>query len=118
MKRLKTKVHYCGGSIPVPSHLQKGTIEIKDGLFFLKAKGKTPKHTVDMSIPLTHIKKATPVEKKYYSSVGYFIKVEYISHNGNKEDIELEIRCFIRRGRTQALMNWWAEALSPAMNHT
>ncbi len=113
MKKLKTKVHYCGGSIPVPSHLQKGTIEIKDGLFYLKAKGKTPKHTVDMSIPLANIKKATPIEKKYYSSVGYFIKVEYISNNGDEEDIDLEIRCFIRRGRTQALMNWWAETLNP-----
>ncbi len=113
MKKLKTKIHYCGGSIPVPSHSQKGTIEILDGLFYLKAKGKTPKHTIDMSIPLANIKKVTPVEKKYYSSVGYFINVEYISNNGNEEDIELEIRCFIRRGRTQALMNYWAENLTP-----
>jgi len=112
MKKLRTKIHYCGGSIPVPSHLQKGVMEIKDGQFLLKAKGKTPKHTVDMNIPLANIKKVTPVEKKYYSSVGYFIKIEYISNSGNEEDIELEIRCFIRRGRTQALMNYWAKNLT------
>ena len=114
MKKLKTKIHYRGGSIPVPSHLQKGTIEIKDGLFYLKAKGKTPKHTVDMIIPLANIKKATPVEKKYYSSVGYFLHLEYQDDCGKEQDIELEIRCFIRRGRTQALMNWWVERLCPA----
>lgn len=112
MKHFKTKIHYCGGSIPVPSHLQKGTIEIKDNAFRLIAKGKSEKHTVDIRIPLDHIKKAVPVEKKYYSSVGYFLHVEYLDGNGKEENIELEIRCFIRRGRTQALMNYWAEELS------
>ena len=112
MKSLKTKIHYCGGSIPVPSYLQKGTIEIKDNAFHLMARGKSAKHTVDIHIPLNNIKKATPVEKKYYSSVGYFLHVEYLDNRGREQDIELEIRCFIRRGRTQALMNYWAENLS------
>ena len=112
MKNFKTKIHYCGGSIPIPSHLQKGTIEIKDNAFRLIAKGKSEKHTVDIRIPLDHIKKAVPVEKKYYSSVGYFLHVEYLDNSGKEQDIELEIRCFIRRGRTQALMNYWAEELS------
>ena len=112
MKNFKTKIHYCGGSIPVPSHLQKGTIEIKDNAFCLLARGKSEKHTVDIRIPLDQIKKAVPVEKKYYSSVGYFLQVEYLDRSGKNERIELEIRCFIRRGRTQALMNYWAGKLS------
>ena len=112
MKSLKTKIHYCGGSIPVPSHLQKGTIEVKDNVFRIIAKGKSTKHTVDIHIPLNNIKKATPVEKKYYSSVGYFLHVEYLDNHGKEENIELEIRCFIRRGRTQALMNHWAKNLT------
>jgi hypothetical protein len=112
MKKIKTRIHYCGGSIPVPSHFQKGTIEIKDNAFHLAAKGKSAKHSVDIRIPLKHIIRATPVEKKYYSSVGYFLHVGYLDGSGNEQDIELEIRCFIRRGRTQALMYYWAEELS------
>lgn len=112
MKKIKTKIHYCGGSIPVPSHLQKGTIEIRDNAFHLMARGKSEKHSVDIRIPLKHIISATPVEKKFYSSVGYFLHVEYLDASGNEQGIELEIRCFIRRGRTQALMNYWAEELS------
>jgi hypothetical protein len=111
MKKIKTKIHFCGGSIPVPSHLQKGTIEIKDNAFHLTARGKSAKHTVDIHIPLDHIIKATPMEKKYYSSVGYFLRVQYLDASENEQYIELEIRCFIRRGRTQALMNYWAEKL-------
>ena len=76
------------------------------------AKGKSAKHTVDIHIPLNNIKKATPVEKKYYSSIGYFLHVEYLDNRGKEQNIELEIRCFIRRGRTQALMNYWAENLT------
>ena len=115
MKKLKTKVLYCGGSIPVPSHLQKGTIEIKDNAFCLRARGRTGKHDIDISIPITNIKRVLPEEKKFYSSVGYFLHVEYVSDSGKDEDIEMEIRCFIRRGRTQALMHLWVEMLSPKM---
>ncbi len=112
MKKFKTKVLYSGGSIPIPSHLQKGIIEIKDGSFCFRARGKTAKHTIDVSIPLINIKRVIPEEKKFYSSVGYFLRLEYLGDNGKDEEIEMEIRCFIRRGRTQALMNHWAEMLS------
>ena len=114
MKKLRTKVHYCGGTIPVPSHMQKGTIEIKNRSFCIIARGKSAKHSLDIQIPLENITKAVPVEKKYYSSIGYFLHLEYQDDGGKEQDIELEIRCFIRRGRTQALMNWWVERLYPA----
>ena len=113
MKKIKTKVLYCGGSLPVPSRLQKGTIEIKDGAFYFRTSGQSAKHSIDIRIPLANIKRVIPEEKKFYSSVGYFLRVEYLGDNGKNEEIEMEIRCFIRRGRTQALMNLWVEMLSP-----
>ena len=112
MKNIKTKILYCGGSLPVPSHLQKGEIEIRDGLFCFRAKGKSPDHTLDIRIPMADIKRVIPEEKKFYSSVGYFLRVAYVGDDGRDEEIEMEIRCFIRRGRTQALMNHWVEMLS------
>ena len=111
MKKWKTRVFYAGGSIPVPSYLQKGTIEIRDGAFCFRAGKKIEKHTIDIRIPLTDIKRVIPVEKKFYSSVGYFLHVDYLGDKGREESIELEIRCFIRRGRTQALMHLWVEML-------
>jgi hypothetical protein len=113
MNRLKTRVFYSGGTIPVASHQQKGTIEIKNGSLCLVARGKSERQTVDIMIPLANIKSVTPVEKKYYSSVGYFLRIGYLDDRGRDEEIELEIRCFIRRGRTQALMNFWVETLCP-----
>ncbi len=113
MKKIKTKVLYCGGSLPVPSYLQKGIIEIKNGSFCFRAGGQSAKHAIDIRIPMANIKKAIPEEKKFYSSVGYFLRVEYLGDSGKNEEIEMEIRCFIRRGRTQALMNLWVEMLSP-----
>ena len=113
MKKIKTKVLYCGGSLPVPSRLQKGIIEIKNGSFCFRARGQSEKHSIDIRIPIPNIKRVTPEEKKFYSSVGYFLRVEYLEENGKNEEIEMEIRCFIRRGRTQALMNLWVEMLSP-----
>lgn len=113
MKKLKTKIFYCGGTIPVASHQQKGTIEIKDGSFYIAAMGKSPRHALDISIPLSNIKTATPIEKKYYSSTGYFLTIGYLDNKGKHEEIELEIRCFIRRGRTKALLKFWVETLLP-----
>ncbi len=112
MKNLRTKIIYRGGSIPVPSYLQKGEIRIKDGLFCVKARGGKSDHSIDLSIPLKQITKAVALEKKYYSSVGYFLLVEYLDEKGTGQTIEMEIRCLIRRGRTQALMNLWVEMLS------
>jgi hypothetical protein len=113
MKKIKTRVYYCGGSLPVPGRLQKGIIEIKNGAFCFRTKGHSAENAIDICIPMADIKRAIPEEKKFYSSVGYFLRVEYLGDKGKNEEIELEIRCFIRRGRTQALMNLWAEMLSP-----
>ncbi|SPD75653.1 hypothetical protein PITCH_A700023 [uncultured Desulfobacterium sp.] len=113
MKKLKTKIYYSGGTIPVASHQQKGTIEIKDGEFYIVAMGESPGHVLDISIPLSNIKAATPIEKKYYSSTGYFLRIGYLDDKGKYEEIELEIRCFLRRGRTKALLKFWVETLSP-----
>ena len=95
MKKLKTKVIYHGGSIPVPSHLQKGIIELKDDQFRFIAKGKSDKYNIHMSVPLGYIKSAIAEERKYYSSVGYFLILKYLDDKGKEQILELEIRSFV-----------------------
>ena len=112
MKKLKSKVLYHGGSIPVPSHLQKGLIELDEGLFHFTASGKSPKHNIQMAIPLDRIKSAKAEERKYYSSMGYFLVIEFREENGKDQVLDLEIRSFVRRGRAQAISRLWAEILS------
>lgn len=112
MKRLKSKVIYHGGSLPVPSYFQKGKIEIKEGAFHFHTRGESLKYPIDINIPIANIKSAVAEEKKYYSSVGYCLIVRYIDKNGKEENLELEIRSFGRRGRAQAISQLWAEALA------
>ena len=112
MKVLKSKVIYHGGSLPVPSYLQKGEIELKEGSFHFSTKGKSLKYPIDICVPITHIKSAVAEERKYYSSIGYFLIVQYIGNREKVEKLELEIRSFGRRGRTQAISQLWAGALS------
>jgi hypothetical protein len=112
MKRLKSKVIYHGGSIPVPSHLQKGIIELKDNRLHFTAKGDSEKYNIRMAIPVGHIKSAITEERKYYSSVGYFLVLKYLDDKGKEQILELEIRSFVRRGRAQYFAKQWAEILS------
>ena len=112
MKKLKSKVIYHGGSLPVPSYLQKGEIELKEGAFHFYTKGKSLKYPVDISIPIANIRSTIAEERKYYSSVSYFLIIQYVGNREKEEKLELEIRSFGRRGRAQALSQLWAEALS------
>lgn len=112
MKELKSKVIYHGGSLPVPSYLQKGEIQLRNGSFHFYTKGKSLKYPIDVSVPIANIRSAVAEERKYYSSIGYFLIIEYINNHGEKEKLEFEIRSFGRRGRAQAILQLWAEALS------
>ena len=114
MKKMKSKVIYHGGSIPVPSYLQRGEILLDDGILFFNAVGREPRYSIDLSIPLEKISGARAEERKYYSSVGYFLILEYEDEKGDKQELELEIRAFLRRGRALAISQWWAENLSQA----
>lgn len=112
MKKLKSGVIYHGGSIDIPSHLQKGVIRLDNGVFSFEAKGKSPVFNIDIRIPEEDIISAKTEEHKYYSSVGYLLILEYLDNHGIKQKIELEIRSFIRRGRAQAISRLWAEILT------
>jgi hypothetical protein len=112
MKKLKTGIIYHGGSIPVPSYLQKGTIELRDQRLLIQARGKPSHPVIDLAIPLEKLHRAAAEERKYYSSVGYFLVLEYIDEKGEDANLELEIRSFVRRGRAQALARYWAESLT------
>ena len=112
MKKFKSKVIYHGGSIPVPSHLQKGIIKLKDDRFQFLAKGKSEKYNIRMAISVGHIKSAIAEERKYYSSVGYFLILNYLDDKRKEQILELEIRSFVRRGRAQYFAKQWAEILS------
>jgi hypothetical protein len=65
-----------------------------------------------MSIPVGRIESARAEERKYYSSVGYFLVLEFLDQEGKKQALELEIRSFVRRGRAQAISRLWAETVS------
>ncbi len=111
MKKLKSGVIYHGGTLPIPSHLQKGTLKLEAGTLRLLARGKDPRFDVDLRIPLDRIENAAAEERKYYSSVGYFLLIDFRGEDGEANRVDLEIRSFIRRGRTQALCRHWADLL-------
>ena len=112
MKKIRSRVLYHGGSIPVPSHLQKGHIRLEEGLFHFTASGKSAKYDIRMTIPVDRIESAKAEERKYYSSMGYFLVITFRDREGKEGTLELEIRSFVRRGRAQAISRLWAETLS------
>jgi hypothetical protein len=112
MPSLKSKVIYHGGSLPVPSRLQKGLIQLEAESLHVTAKGETRRYDLDLHIPLDRITRVRAEERKYYSSVGYFLVIEYAGDGERPERLELEIRSFVRRGRAQAISRLWAETLS------
>lgn len=112
MKPLKSGVIYQGGTLPIPCRLQKGTVGLEEGALRLLARAKDPRFDLDLRIPLDRIERAAAEERKYYSSVGYFLVIDFRGEDGAPARVELEIRSFIRRGRTQALCRHWAEVLS------
>jgi len=112
MKKIKSRILYHGGSLPIPSYFQKGKIILKGEQFEISAKGKEPKYDIHIKIPLNNIQTVSAYEKKYYSSTAYMLKLEYLDSDGRKEDIDLEIRSFGKRGRARAISQNWAKTLS------
>jgi hypothetical protein len=111
MKSLKSKIIYQGGTLPVPSRLQKGIIRIQGDRFLLRCPQENPLYDLDLNLPLTRILSAQARERKYYSSVAYLLIVDFLDQQEQRQTLELEIRSFIRRGRAQALSRFWAELL-------
>jgi hypothetical protein len=112
LKKLKSKVIYHGGTIPVPSHFQKGLLESRDGILHFLAKGKSEQYDIHLSIPLSSLRAVEAEEKKYYSSTGYFLHIQFADTQNALQKLEIEIRCFGRRGTAQAVARLWQETLT------
>jgi len=111
-KIYKSRILYHGGSLPIPSYFQKGKIRLEDGQVEIFAKGKEDKYSIHLAIPVENIQRASAYEHKYYSSTAYMVKLEFEGKNSEKEDIDLEIRSFGKRGRARAISQFWAKTLS------
>lgn len=98
--------------MPVPSYFQKGKIKLEDGQIEISVKGKEKKYDIYLTIPLENIHTVSAQENKYYSSTAYMLRLEFTGRDGKKEDIDLEIRSFGKRGRARAISQFWAKTLS------
>ena len=104
---LKSKVIYFGGSLPIPSHHQKGTLAFENDVITFRAGDE-----IDLVIPLKRLRGVKKEVVKYYSSIGYFLRIEYEDERGQPQHLMLEVRSFIRRGRTLYKTRRWVEELS------
>ena len=111
MKKYKSRILYHGGSLPVPSYFQKGKIRLADGIVDISAKGKEDKYSIHLNFPVENIQSVSAYESKYYSSTAYMLKISFTGTDGKQEDIDLEIRSFGKRGRAQAISQFWAKTL-------
>ena len=98
--------------MPVPSYFQKGSITLEGDQLDIFAKGKEDKYNIHICIPVKNIRNVSAYENKYYSSTAYMLKLEFNDRDGKKEDIDLEIRSFGKRGRARAISQAWAKKLS------
>ncbi len=114
MKKIKSRILYHGGSLPVPSYFQKGKIKLEKDRIEISAKGKEARYDIHITIPLDHIYKVSAYENKYYSSTAYMLKIEFEGSDKKKETIDLEIRSFGKRGRARAISQFWAKTLMNA----
>lgn len=104
---LKDKVIYFGGSLPIPCRYQKGVLALEDGVVTFRAGEE-----IDLAIPLTSLKEVRMEEVKYYSSIGYFLRLEYEDDNGQLQHLVVEMRSFVRRGWALYKARRWVEELS------
>jgi len=51
-------------------------------------------------------------EEKYYSSIGYFLRLEHEDEEGQPQHILVEMRSFIRRGQVLYKARQWVKELS------
>ena len=68
---------------------------------------------IDLVIPLSHLKAVRMEEVKYYSSIGYFLHLEYEDERGQPQHLLVEVRSFIRRGRALYKARRWVQELTP-----
>lgn len=101
------KVIYFGGSFPAPSRYQKGTLSFDGEIITFRAGGE-----INLVIPLARLKGVRMEEVKYYSSIGYFLRIEYEDEKGGPQHLLVEVRSFIRRGRALYKARRWVEELS------
>ena len=117
MKKLKSRILYHGGTLPIPAYFQKGKLVYEKGVLSVNAKAKDRKFDVALHISKDRLVKVTAMEKKYYSSTAYLLQIFYRSEEKREEMLEIEIRSFGRRGRAQAISRCWAEALTAETSH-
>jgi len=112
MEKLRSKVIYHGGTLPVPCRLQKGTLCLDGSRLILSAKDPDGRYDIGLSIPRDSIREVASEEKKYYSTTGYFLMLGYADSAGELHRLEIELRCFCRRARGRAALRMWIAALS------
>mgnify|MGYP000049961449 CR=1 FL=1 len=104
---LKDKVIYFGGSLPVPCRHQRGVLALEDETITFRAGQE-----IEVAIPLARLRGVRMEEVKYYSSIGYFLRLEYEDEGGQPQHLLLEVRSFIRRGRALYKARHWVQELS------
>ena len=112
MKKIKSRILYHDGTLPIPAHFQKGKLVFADNMLCVNAKAKDRRFDINLTIPTQKLIKVVAAEKKYYSSTGYMLEIMYLSEESRQETIEIEIRSFGKRGRTQAITRNWANLLN------
>ncbi|MDX9786193.1 MAG: hypothetical protein RBT11_05445 [Desulfobacterales bacterium] len=112
MKKLKSRILYHGGTLPIPAYFQKGHLVFEKNVLTINAKAKDRRFDIDVRIPMERLASVTAAEKKYYSSTAYMLEIHYRNEANKEERLEIEIRSFGRRGRAQAISRNWANILN------
>lgn len=104
---LKDKVIYFGGSLPIPCRYQKGVLALEDGVVTFRADEE-----IKVTIPVVSLKEVRMEEVKYYSSIGYSLRLEYEDERGQPQHLVVEVKSFVRRGWALYKARRWVEELS------
>jgi hypothetical protein len=115
MAKLRTKVLYHGGSLKVPTRYQKGVLALRRGKLSFRAKGRTPQEMIDLTIPVEKLRRVTLEERMYYSSIGYFLRIEFVDDGDVPGELIVEVRSFLRRLRALLTAKKWVEVLRDSM---
>ncbi|MBW1972945.1 MAG: hypothetical protein JRI44_08965 [Deltaproteobacteria bacterium] len=111
MSIFKSRVFLSGGSFPIVCKDQKSILKLEDDKITLEIKPYNKEKKKRFDIPLKRIKDIRIDKRKSYSTVSYFIIIEYLDQGDVLRDIHLQIRSFIRRGRTLNIANHWVKLI-------
>jgi len=111
MAKLRTKVLYHGGSLKVPTRYQKGVLALGEGTLSFRARGRTLEEKITLTIPVEKLKRVTMEERMYYSSIGYFLRIEFSDDQDMPGELIVEVRSFLRRLRALLTAQKWVEVL-------